>query len=62
MAGAGRSPEGLQLVSLLQLAQFPPHFVQEAGALEAAAVAVEADHDGAEAADQNRGPVHLELL
>lgn len=36
--------------------------MQEAGALEAAAVAVEADDDGAEAADQDRGPVHLELL
>lgn len=62
MAEAGTSPECLKLVPLLQLAQFPPHFVQEAGALEAAAVAVEADDDGAKAADQNRGPVHLELL
>lgn len=58
----GYQSECLQLVPLLQLAQFPPHFVQEAGALEAAAVAVEADDDGAEAADQNCGPVHLELL
>lgn len=36
--------------------------MQEAGALEAAAVAIEADDDGAEAADQNCGPVHPELL
>lgn len=62
MTGAGSIPECLQLVPLLQLPQFPPHFVQEAGALEAAAVAVEADDDGAEAADQDGGPVHLELL
>lgn len=62
VTGAGSIPECLQLVPLLQLPQFPPHFVQEAGALEAAAVAVEADDDGAEAADQDSGPVHLELL
>lgn len=36
--------------------------MEEVGALEAAAVAVKADDDGAEAADQNCGPVHLELL
>lgn len=56
------SPQGLQLVPLLQFSQFPPDFVQEVGALEAAAVAVEADDDGAEAADQDCGPVHPELL
>lgn len=55
-------PERLQLVPLLQYSQFPPDFVEEVGALEAAAVAVKADDDGAEAADQNRGPVHPELL
>lgn len=55
-------PECLQLVPLLQFPQFPLDFVEEVGALEAAAVAVEADDDGAEAADQNRGPVHPELL
>lgn len=36
--------------------------MEEVGALEAAAVAVEADDDGAEAADQDGGPVHPELL
>lgn len=36
--------------------------MEQVGALEAAAVAIEADDDGAEAADQNRRPVHLELL
>lgn len=56
------SPQGLQLVPLLQLPQPPPDLVQEVGALEAAAVAVEADDDGAEAADQDCGPVHPELL
>lgn len=56
------SPQRLQLVPLLQFSQFPPDFVEEVGALEAAAVAVEADDDGAEAADQDRGPVHPELL
>lgn len=56
------SPQRLQLVPLLQFPQFPPDFVEEVGALEAAAVAVEADDDGAEAADQDRGPVHPELL
>lgn len=55
-------PECLQLVPLLQFPQFPLDFVEEVGALEAAAVAVEADDDGAEAADQHRGPVHPELL
>ena len=55
-------PECLQLVPLLQFPQFPLDFVEEVGALEAAAVAVEADDDGAEAADQNRGPVHPELF
>lgn len=55
-------PERLQLVPLLQLPQFPPDFVEKVGALEAAAVAVKADDDGAETADQNCGPVHPELL
>lgn len=55
-------PQRLQLVPLLQLPQFPADFVEEVGALEAAAVAVEADDDGAEAADQDGGPVHPELL
>lgn len=55
-------PERLQLVPLLQLPQPPLDFMKKVGALEAAAVAVKADDDGAEAADQNRGPVHLELL
>lgn len=55
-------PERLQLVPLLQLAQPLPDLVEQVGALKAAAVAVEADHDGAEAADENGGPVHLEPL
>lgn len=58
----GASPECLQLIPLLQLPQLPSDFVQKVGSSEAAAVAVKADHDGAETADQNRGPVHLELL
>lgn len=36
--------------------------MEKVGALEAAATAVKADDDGAEAADQNRRPVHSELL
>lgn len=55
-------PQCLQLVPLLQFSQVPPDLVEEVGALETAAVAVKADDDGAEAADQNRGPVHPELL
>lgn len=59
---AGGLPECLQLVLLLEFSQFPPDFVEEVGALEAAAVAIKADDDGAEAADQDCGPVHPELL
>lgn len=55
-------PECLQLVPLLEFTQFPADFVEKVGALEAAAVAVKADNDGAVAADQNCGPVHPELL
>lgn len=55
-------PECLQLVPLLQLSQLPPDFVEQVGALKAAAVAIEADDNGAEAADQNGVPVHMELL
>lgn len=55
-------PECLQLVPLLEFTQFPADFVEKVGALEATAVAVKADNDGAVAADQNCGPVHLELL
>lgn len=36
--------------------------MQKVGALKATTVAVKADDNGAEAADQNCGPVHLELL
>lgn len=55
-------PECLQLVPLLQLSQFPPDFVEKVGALEATAMTIEADDDGAIAADQDGGPVHPELL
>lgn len=36
--------------------------MEEVGALKSAAVAVKADNNCAEAADQDGGPVHLELL
>lgn len=55
-------PERRQLVPFLQFPQILEDLVEEVGALEAAAVAVDAEDDRAEAADQNSGPVHLELL
>ncbi|MEQ2206289.1 hypothetical protein XENOCAPTIV_027134, partial [Xenoophorus captivus] len=50
------------LVPLLQLPKPPANLVEQVGSLETAAVAVKADNDGAETADEYRGPVHPELL
>ena len=54
--------ERVLLILLLEHAQFPLDPVQQVGALEAAASPVAAHHDGAEAAHQHRGPVHLKPL
>lgn len=58
----GNVPECVLLVLLLEHAQPLLDPVQQVGALEAAASPVAAHHDGAEAAHQRRGPVHVKLL
>lgn len=56
------SPHSLYLVLLLQGAQLVLHFVQELGALEAAASSIAFDHHSPMAADKHRLPCHLKLL
>lgn len=56
------SPECVPLVLLLSHAQLLLDAVQQVGSLEAAATPIAAHHDGAEAANQRCGPVHVKLL
>lgn len=56
------SPECVPLVLLLSHAQLFLDPVQQVGSLEAAATPIAAHHDGAEAAHQRCGPVHVKLL
>lgn len=50
------------LILLLKHAQFLLDPMQQVGALEAAALPVTTQHDGAEAAHQHRGPIQVKLL
>lgn len=50
------------LILFLEHAQLLLDPVQEVGAVEAAASSIASHHNGAEAADQHRGPVHVKLL